>query len=254
MKKKGSAIVFIVLLLSFLLAISLNIFFQARMKAKRAIVKVDGEQISNNIDIASSLGYQELKLAEIFLREGIPYSDAHPESIDSYTLSNGNKLYIDLYTGFFTNKYPGVNIDDFIDFFSSNWDHSNTLNQRLIVGEEISNLQVEKRTWQSTGIGNLSSPLWLLRFNNSTDTSKSLGGYSLVTNSTLTDTNISTPTRTGTATYEKYIQLDSSTVGGLELPESIFKITVTETFEYSKSGSNITILGRSISDFLVEAI
>lgn len=95
MKKKGSALVFSVLMLSFFLAISLNIFFQARKKAERAGVKVQGERTTNNIDIASSLGYQELKLAEKFVSEGILYSATHPIITGSYGFHNEDYPPID---------------------------------------------------------------------------------------------------------------------------------------------------------------
>ncbi|GLI57674.1 hypothetical protein PM10SUCC1_31880 [Propionigenium maris DSM 9537] len=260
MKKKGSALVFSVLMLSFFLALSLNIFFQARKKAERAGVKVQGERTTNNIDIASSLGYQELQLAEKLVREGIVYDESHPNKNDSYTLpATGSYLYIDPATGDFNSgkRYAGIQINNFIDYFSSSWDPGGTLSQKLIMGERISDGRVVSRMWQSAGTGSTLIPLW-------DSGSTSIGGYSLKTAPDFeNDLDATKPGLQAAALYEKFIFLDNFTVKiregrpdeeVLEDLQSVFRLEVTEEFDYVDSGTNITISNRQITSFIIEAL
>lgn len=242
MKKKGSALVFSVLMLSFFLAISLNIFFQARKKAERAGVRVQGERTTNNIDIASSLGYQELQLAEKFVREGFPYTDSHSQSIESYpaitSSTNRNQFYIDIATGFYTKRYSGIQLNNFIDYFSSLWEHGGTSNQKLIMGEEIVDGRVVSRMWQSAGVDSKATPLW---DTNLPSGSLSIGGYSL-------DSTDPSPLSDGIqrkAVYRKFIRLTSSSIG-----DSVFQISVTESFDLTSG----VVSNRSITDFTIEAL
>lgn len=262
MKKKGSALVFSVLMLAFFLALSLNIFFLARKKAERAGVKVAGEVTNQNIDIASSLGYQELQLAEKFVREGFPYTSGHPNANTTYAPSEGSHFYINMGTGLYTNKYPGIQLNNVIDYFSSVWAHNTSDNQKLIMGEEISQdpvtskLIVESRMWQSAGVDSTITPLW-----NAASNAQSVGGYNY--NTTESDS-ISTSDGTYTeikAVYEKFILLSERTMDSdttptvsITIPESTFKITVTETFDYTKAGSDITVSNRQITSFIIEAL
>lgn len=238
MKKKGSALVFSVLILSFFLAISLNIFFQARKKAERAGVKVQGERTTNNIDIASSLGYQELNLAERFVREGFPYSSSHPYSLETYTLTNGSRFYINLSTGLYNNRYSGIQINNFIDYFSSVWNHGGTNNQKLIMGEEISDGEVVSRMWQSAGVDSTVTPLWDSSLPSG---SLSIGGYSLVS----TDPSPLSDGIERKAAYKKYIRLTSTDIG-----DSVFQISITESFDLNSG----VVSNRSIDSFTIEAL
>lgn len=259
MKKNGSALVFSVLMLSFFLAISLNIFFQARKKAERAGVKVGGERTTNNIDIASSIGYQELLIAEKFVGEGILYDNSHPIitgglfSNSSYTPIDinayRNELYVDPSTGSYgSTNYAGIQINHFIDYFSSQWDYTLTdLNkQKLIMGEKVENNKLS-RMWQSAGIPDKRIPLW-----SPSATGNSIGGYTLVTSKIPTANATDTPF---TATYEKIMRLNDVTSGSDTLiPKAVFRIRVTESFTYSKNGSDISFYGRSMDSFVIEAI
>lgn len=257
MKKKGSALVFSVLILSFFLAISLNIFFLARKKSERAGVKVAGERITNNIDIASSIGYQELLIAENFVRIGFPYNNTHPASINDYYNNNGTiaspgELHLDPSTGFYKvgRSFSGIQINNLIDYFSSEWDYTldsdgddtttGTNSQKLIIGENLSGEVALSRIWQSIGMENKLIPLWSI-----TDSSGiSIGGYKL----TSTPINTSTDSLNNQAIYEKTLLLEE--VPGL-IPEISFRITVTETFDYSAATG---AYNRSLTSFVIEAI
>lgn len=254
MKKKGSALVFSVLMLSFFLAISLNIFFQARKKAERAGVKVSGERITNNIDMASSLGYQELLLAENFVRTGFPYDNSHPvysEDFDPYTSTTGDrtKLYL-LEDGFYTKKYPGIQINNFIDFFSSQWVLGDLSDQKIIIGEDIVGGTPLRRMWQSSGLENKLVPLW-----SPSATGRSIGGYTIKIAPTLPTSETSEPHPVLTAVYEKFIRLDKVTSGSILIPESVFRVEVTEEFTYSIPSSGVpSVSDRNITSFIVESV
>jgi len=260
MKKKGSALVFSVLMLTFFLAISLNTYFLTQKKAQRAGVKVQGEVATNNIDIASSLGYQELLIAENFVRNGFLYSGTHPSvsgnfNNTAYTQTNGNFFYLDLSTGFYKSgeKYAGIQLNNFIDYFSSQWDYTAgaVADQKLILGEEVSGDKVISRMWQSAGIPDKLTPLWDPSLGGS---GISIGGYRLKD----IDPALPTTNTTGTpiiATYEKYIRLKDIIQGTTTLvPQSVFRIEVKESFTYALAGTAVTISGRNIDTFIIEAI
>lgn len=254
MNKKGSALVFSVLMLAFFLALSLNIFFQARKKAERAGVKVAGERTTNNIDMASSLGYQELRLADTFVRLGFPYSNAFITSLGSpyepypdITGSTKSSIYL-LDDGSYLNQYPGIQINNFIDYFSSQWNIGDTSSQKIIVGEEIEAGEVERRMWLAGGVENKLIPLW-----SPSATGSSIGGYTIKSSPTLPTADPSETTLT--AVYEKFIRLNEVVSGSVTLiPESVFRIEVTESFTYSISGGVTSISDREITDFIIESI
>jgi len=255
MKKKGSALVFSVLILAFFLAISLNIYFLARKKAQRAGVKVTGEKTINNIDMASSLGYQELLMAENLVRTGFPYDDIHPvhslspSEFNTYTIGNRTKIYL-LEDGFYTLKYPGIQINNFIDFFSSQWVLGTLSEQKIIMSEEIAGGIPLRRMWQSSGIQNKLVPLW-----DPASTGRSIGGYTITTTPALPSSNTSEPHPVLTAVYEKFIRLDQVTSDStVIIPESVFRIEVTEEFTYSVISGVPSVSNRNITSFIVESI
>ena len=292
MKKKGSALVFSVLMLAFFLALSLNIYFLARKKAERAGVKVRGEKTTNNIDIASSLGYQELFLAQNFVRLGFLYTTEHdlikdPSPFDNSSdtddniITLGSATYLRPSDGTYINKYAGIHLTNFIDYFTSHWEYSEggENSQKLIVLETSE--PNKNRMWQSAGIPQKAFPLWSYNFNNLPESKQfSIGGYSLTEISTgtqihtgsrpqkwimnKTDGNVNT--KEFSAKYIKTIRLDASFDSDtIDRITSTFQITFTENFTITNtnktSGSNSTTIGeffdavvvssRSINDFSI---
>ena len=69
--ENGSAIVLAILLLSFFMALSLNMFFIAQKKSERAGVKAKGVKVLTNIDGGASIAYYELKRASDYVTDGI---------------------------------------------------------------------------------------------------------------------------------------------------------------------------------------
>lgn len=265
MKRKGSALVFSVLMLAFFLALSLNIYFVARKKAERAGVKVTGEKTTNNINMSSSIGYQELLLAEAFVREGFPYTTSHPAGsstnslgFDNYyddvgnPITSGDGFYLDLTDGTYSESYAGIQVNNFIDFFSANWKYDAVSNsdQKIIIGEETDSFGNIKRTWQSAGISDKRTQLW----EDDADTLQSIGGYRFIENNELTNpispSSSNPPSNNDDpyqATYQKEISLPSY-IGSTTVDGVNFTITVTESFK--SNGSEIS--ERKITSFIVE--
>jgi hypothetical protein len=186
MKKKGSAIILTVLLLGFFTAMSLNIYYIGQKKAETAGDKKAGEQLTNDIDIASSIIYQEAYLAENFVRTGVLYDlDKYGTDLsgfDDYELKNGDNSYFDVSDGTYDKEYPGIQLSSISEYFDSNWNYkldndgneTGAASQKLIMSEVVEDGEAESRIWQSGGVPSKITKLW-------EDTSLlSIGGYELV--------------------------------------------------------------------------
>ncbi len=133
MKKRGSAIILAVLLLAFFTAIALAVFYLGQKKGERAYLKVIGEEVSNEIDMGSTLAYYEAYMAEQFVRKGKVYSEDNPYRHSS----------TDVYPGFMTansgDDYMGIRISNYINFFASNWNFTNGGNKLPSIENEVIN-------------------------------------------------------------------------------------------------------------------
>lgn len=69
-KKQGSAMVLAVLMLAFFMTLSLNMYFLAENKAKRAQSRSEFISVVGDIDSSSTLGYYELYLASEYIIKG----------------------------------------------------------------------------------------------------------------------------------------------------------------------------------------
>jgi hypothetical protein len=138
MKKKGSAIVLAVLLLSFFTAIALAVFYLGGKKGERAYLKVIGEEVSNDVDMGSSLAYYDAYISEQFVRKGKVYDytvhsragdkDEYPalSSMAVSTMSSVDTLnYISSdsipSSGYY---YLGIRLSSYINYFASSWDYN----------------------------------------------------------------------------------------------------------------------------------
>ncbi|ADO82280.1 hypothetical protein [Ilyobacter polytropus] len=199
-EKNGSAIILSVMCLAFFLSMSLNIYYTGAKKAESAIDKVTGEKITNNIDTASSIGYQELYLAENFVRKGFIYDDDHPSSFgdtDSYAVPNedGQSSYFNYGTGEYTSEYYGIQLNSFSEYFDSHWDYTLTdsSKQKTMISENIEEIKytynkakddkvyrVMERSWQSGGVPEKTQKLWKSTGSSYDEEKKvSIGGYRL---------------------------------------------------------------------------
>lgn len=244
MKKKGSALVLGILTLAFFTVMSMNIYYLGQKKAESAWDKTTGEQITNDIDIASSIVYQEAYLAENFVRLGVPYDSDHPAEIDTYTVPSSDKNYFNYSDGTYSKKYAGIQLNEISEYFDSNWDstlddiggYDGIDTQKLIMSEVVENGKVKSRIWQSGGVPSKTTKLW-------EDPSLfSIGGYQL-TNITLDDDEITSiskinienklskdKTYSMEAIFEKIVQIEGNDDTNDEdyIPSMNFKITVTE--------------------------
>ncbi|WP_372714821.1 hypothetical protein, partial [Ilyobacter sp.] len=139
MKKKGSAIVLAVLLLSFFTAIALAVFYLGGKKGERAYLKVVGENVSNNLDMGSTLAYYDAYISEQFVRKGKVYETAgtykHPDidsGVDSYPAISTMPLSLIDTLNYAPNNttppsgyyYIGIRLSSYINYFASSWDHN----------------------------------------------------------------------------------------------------------------------------------
>lgn len=127
MKKKGSAIILAVLLLSFFTAIALAVFYLGEKKGERAYLKVQGEEVSNDIDMGSTLAYYEAYMAEQFVRKGKVYSKSHAHYVSNKTyevdLTTSETSYVTASgTPPTASYFSGINLKTYIDYFSGYWD------------------------------------------------------------------------------------------------------------------------------------
>ena len=139
MKRKGSAIVLAVLLLSFFTAIALAVFYLGGKKGERAYLKVIGEEVSNDVDMGSSIAYYDAYVSEQFVRKGKVYETdgtyKHPDidgTVDSYPALSSMPLTLVDTLNYAPNNltppsgyyYLGIRLSSYINYFASSWDHS----------------------------------------------------------------------------------------------------------------------------------
>ncbi len=282
MKDKGSAIVLAVLLLSFFLSLSLNIYFIAQRKGEAAGVKVEGERITSSIDMASSLGYQELYMAENFVRLGFPYKGSHGGILDGYSEPSGDDVYFDPMSGTYNDKYTGIQLTNLIDYFTSHWDYEagGAQHQKLIMSEDViiegGNDVVESRMWQSGGVPEKAIPLWKTTASTVNAKKVSIGGYHLTelvvgTNDPVAVDFDSNPqqiienafgsgngTESVVATYTKFITLGTGDED-LDISTMRFRFEIQERFSAVKANTSdsfdqFEFYGRGISKFSVRYI
>jgi hypothetical protein len=183
-EKNGSALVMVILLLSFFMAISLNLLYMSEEKGKRAGYKIVGQKYLSYIDESSSIGYYELYLADKYVKLGYIYDDTHPIFTGSVKDYFGKKAKYDDYSslGYFpdtpTTTEPaiaGVVLGDYIDYFTSYWYVDfNSTDQAIIILENKTSNEVDNRTW--TNYEDKVTKLWY----DPNTTKQSIGGYKLL--------------------------------------------------------------------------
>ena len=201
MKKKGSAIVLAVLLLSFFTALALAVFYLGGKKGERAYLKVVGEEVSNDVDMGSTIAYYDAYISEQFVRKGkvYDYSHARAKDKDKYpavssmavsTMSSVDTLnYIDSdsvpSSGYY---YLGIRLSSYINYFASSWDYNlgTTANKyKPYIALDAfnkttpSNPILAYRSWQEDE--DKINRLWLYDGKGDDDSSKAMtvGGYRL---------------------------------------------------------------------------
>ena len=174
-RKKGSAMVFTVLILGFFLAIALNILFLSQKKGERAAHNIHGERVSSAIELSSTLGYYELYLADQYLTKGFLYrsggdnSSYYTNEIQGATSGTSEDYIV---AG---DSYEGINIPRYLDYFTSHWENTITPKIRADIDINIGEKKVIVREWlqQNDNI----TRLWLLNPGINADEAFSIGGY-----------------------------------------------------------------------------
>ncbi len=274
-REKGSAVILSIMLLAFFLATALNIYYTGQKKSESAIDKVTGEKVSNYIDIASSIGYQELYLAENFVRKGFLYDPGHPASLgdtDSYAVPSEDKSYFDYDDGEYDKKYYGIHLNRFSAYFDSYWDYTLTdsSKQKTMISENVEKIKftynkakddeiyrVLGRSWQSGGVPEKIKKLWESTGSTYDEEKKvSIGGYRL-THITLKDsagTEKYDEDVTTTTTLKSDIEdiLDDGTAGDEYNIEATFEKTVI--LKAYESGGDIKIPEMKFNIAITETI
>lgn len=129
-KDDGSAIILALLLLSFFMALSLNMFFISGNKAEIANEKRKGVTVSSNIEGGSFLGFYEFSIASRAFSEGFV---ANPNiTYEAKFIDPNGKLTTET-------AIAGVKLASKTDFFSSFIDTSNPTQSAIKLSEYTGN-------------------------------------------------------------------------------------------------------------------
>lgn len=253
-KKQGSAMVMAILLLSFFMALSLNMWYISQKKAQRAGDIVVGNRVLTDIDAASTLGYYEFYLATEYMVNGFVTSPS------AYTITNGAFTYITS-IGAFTTTIEGISLSNERQYFGAYLDTSgsalSTSSNAILEEEVIDSGKVTSRRWKTSGVtGSAIIELW------DNMTNKSVGGYTVEISSLKVD---STPVTGSTdflskarvsgihnieTNYIKTIYFDSSS--NTKNKDISYKVTVKRKTTVTGDGSSYSITEDSIENITVE--
>lgn len=253
-KKQGSAMVLAILLLSFFMALSLNMWYISQKKAQRAGDIVIGNRVLTDIDSSSTLGYYEFYLATEYMVNGFVTSPS------SYTLTTTNGTMNYTSGTAFTTTYEGINLENERQYFGAYLDTSgsalSTSSNAILKEEVIENHKLKSRNWATKADGITGSAITELWYDTN---EKSVGGYeitSLIVGVTPVTTNnfklvvgATSGTEVDVATiYEKTIHFPGTTKN-----ESItYKVEVTRNSIIDKTSSPYSIVEDSIENITVE--
>ena len=258
-KKQGSAMVLAILLLSFFMALSLNMWYISQKKAQRAGDIVIGNRVLTDIDSSSTLGYYEFYLATEYMVNGFVTSPS------SYTLLTTTTNATMNYTSgtAFTPTYEGISLENERQYFGSYISTTGALSSTanaILEKDEIVGGKLKSRTWNRTFAGAKITELW------ENSTGESVGGYKIIslkvkpiiasTYNTLdtTDINAFTTAINGVGSYNiKTIYEKTIHFPGTTKNESItYKVEVTRNSTINNTSSPYSIVEDSIENITVE--
>ena len=250
-KKQGSAMVLAILLLSFFMALSLNMWYISQKKAQRAGDIVIGNRVLTDIDSSSTLGYYEFYLATEYMVNGFVTSPS------SYTLTTTNGTMNYTSGTAFTTTYEGISLENERQYFGSYISTTGALSSTanaILEKDEIVGGKLKSRTWNRTFAGAKITELW------GNSTGESVGGYKIksleVNGATISAIDISAFTTAINGAgphiiktiYEKTIHFPDTTKN-----KSIdYKVEVTRNSTINKTSSPYSIVEDSIENITVE--
>ena len=256
-KKQGSAMVLAILLLSFFMALSLNMWYISQKKAQRAGDIVIGNRVLTDIDSSSTLGYYEFYLATEYMVNGFVTSPS------SYTLATTTTPYvISTSPVAFSTTYEGISLENERQYFGSYISTTGALSSTanaILEKDEIVGGKLKSRTWNRTFAGAKITELW------ENSTGESVGGYKIIslkvkpiiasTYNTLDTTDISafTSAINGAGSYNiKTIYEKTIHFPGTTKNKSIdYKVEVTRSSTINKTSSPYNIESDSIDNITV---
>ncbi len=287
MKKKGSALILSILMLSFFMTITLTMYYIARNRNKRSIYKIKGMRISSGLDSGSAIAHYELYLADEYVSRGYPYATSGSsidyrasEDYDEDLVTTTRQYTTEITSGSVIiiapikdKHYTGVVLNNYNEYFGAKWDPTITgtavtvdalstitdsykLNQPWIAEDKVVGVEVVSRAWLNN-TGEKIVRLWT----ETTGSAISVGGYRLKEISGLyengdvlvspIDVNLlDTTTSTSIVlTYEKIVSVSASGIG-----VENYKITYVEGVEVTPSGSSIIIESDELKSMTVEKL
>ncbi|WP_028855067.1 hypothetical protein [Psychrilyobacter atlanticus] len=288
MKKKGSALILSILMLSFFMTITLTMYYIARNRNKRSIYKIKGMRISSGLDSGSAIAHYELYLADEYVSKGHPYGIVTTTSygaykVDNYTgLPSGTKQYTQEVTSgseiivipITGEHYTGVVLNNYNEYFGARWDVSTGSAMEVTSGATITPEQsvqpwIAEDKISVSPAGILLSRAWLNNtgekivrlWTETTGSAISVGGYRLIDISgtdkdgssvvaPLESSTLDSTTSTSIdLTYEKIVAVSVSGIG-----EENYRITYIEGVEVTPSGSSIIIDKDELKNMTVEKL
>lgn len=230
-RERGSAIILAILLLSFFMALSLNMFFIAQKKSERAGVKAKGVKVLSTIDGGAAIAYYELKKASDYVTNGI---ELNPTTTRSFILGGVTTI----------NAIEGVVMENYNQFFAEHIAGTATQPALYQEGSNPRNWVVKtemKRLWETLP--------------SAENRVMSIGGYEIALNGTNrilqlngAQTNLIAPkvnNATVEVTYEKYLKIS----GGENIGDLTYKITCKEKYRTDASGD---VKSDDIEDMTIE--
>jgi len=271
MKKKGSALILSILMLSFFMTITLTMYYVARNRNQRSIYKVKGMKISSGLDTGTAIAHYELYLADEYVSKGHLY-ETSGSAIDYrgdnavYSIPTTTTRYTSEITsgGVITivpqleKHYTGVVLNNYNEYFGASWNattgapiqvssgssitDNKILRQPWVAEDKVIDGKIVSRAWLNNS-GEKIVRLWTLDHPKDHESAISLGGYRLIdiNGKTLTNADMLKTVFdavTGSAirlTYEKVVSIDKTTIG--DTGTENYRITYVE--KVTTSGGSI---------------
>lgn len=255
-REDGSAIILAILVLAFFMALSMNMFFLAQEKSKRAGVKAKGVRVLSNIDGGASIGYYELSRASNLVTNGVARRTGTTYTAISVTISALSTIQP-------TNVYQGIVMEKYQQYFGGFVD---TTTQAVVGGfvdnttvpaivRPLRNAPSDSAMWFNRDSGESSvtkiNELWTttMQTNINNDT-PSIGGFRIkrtgadgTGNRVLTINGAQTNQIEETVAGLKNKEIRATYIKTLNLPDGnlTYSITVERVVKYADNPSEIEI-------------
>jgi hypothetical protein len=288
MKKKGSALILSILMLSFFMTITLTMYYVAKKRNQRSILKIQGTRLDSESAIGSVLTRYELYLADEYVTKGHLYNTDESGVVDYRADEYIAPIVITEYTKEMSvdgeatmvpisgSHYTGIVLNNNNEYFGAYWDPTiieeeaavdldstitdpNVLAQPWIAEDNVVSEKLISRTWLNN-TGEKIVRLWT----GSIGEKISIGGYRMTKLNgvdsggapllaPLDPTKLSITSETIIElTYEKIVSLDKEDLGSTGIED--YRITYVEEVSVTPSGSNIIITGDSLKSMVVEKL